>query len=471
MVKDNDQIKESSSIIEEIEAQLQDVLEKRKKAVEQELEEKIRQAQEEANKRKSELESQLKGEQAALINYKNVLSEFESSKEGVKTEIKAHLDTAIQLQTEIEEKTALSLDELRAVSELTQKLEGINTEASEKVHALKAELEEKFGIVAQVPDSLGQDEVDFDLETELRKLQKIKELLGAPGPVIEEDLELKKKPGAPSDAVTEEAVSQDVPETADADTGPEEEAKPETEAEPAEEAEAEAEAEAKAETEEAPLETAPEEIKPEEIESTQAAPEAEEAAPPSEEAPPQPDTTSSESPLSPELDEYKEDASVQAAVDSLTQYRQSEAIEEGGQIVYYQKNGTMVLDSENLLLAINEAIDKAKELYIKLSETESPKEQFFIKQEIIKHQDNLRKIMLSNIRLSEKDTCSLPKLTEDVVNPDTLKSILEKVSMENWSNKDDFSSFQGFAKNLKEGFYKLITPPDKYFESILDQLK
>jgi len=469
MVKDNDQIRESSSIIEEIEAQLQDVLEKRKKAVEQELEEKIRQAQEEANLRKTELESQLKGEQEALINYKNLLSEFESSKEGVKTEIKAHLDTAIQLQTEIEEKTALSLDELRTVSQLTQKLEGINTEASEKVHALKADLEEKFGIVAQVPDSLGQDEVDFDLETELRKLQKIKELLGAPGTVSEEDLEIKKKPGAPSDAVTEEGVPQDVPETADADTEPEVEAKPETEAEPEEEAEAEAEA--KAEAEEPTLETAPEEIKPEENESTQSAQEAEEAETPSEETPPQPDKTPSESPLSPELDEYKEDASVQAAVESLSQYRQSEAIEEGGEVVSYQKDGTIVLDSENLLLAISEAIDKAEELYIKLSDTESPKEQFFIKQEIIKHQDNLRKIMLSNIRLSEKDTCSLPKLTEDVVNPDTLKSILEKVSMENWSNKDDFSAFQGFAKKMKEDFYKLITPPDKYFENILDQLK
>ena len=116
MVKDNNFIKESSSIIEEIESQLQDVLEKRKKAVEEELEEKIRQAQEEANKRKSELESQLKNEQDALINYKNVLSEFESSKDSVKAEIKTHLDIAIKLQTEIEEKTALSLDELGQLS-------------------------------------------------------------------------------------------------------------------------------------------------------------------------------------------------------------------------------------------------------------------------------------------------------------------------------------------------------------------
>ena len=76
MVNDSNYNKESPSIIEEIESQLQDVLEKRKKAVEDELEEKIRQAQEEASKRKSELESQLKDEQEALVNYKNVLSDL-----------------------------------------------------------------------------------------------------------------------------------------------------------------------------------------------------------------------------------------------------------------------------------------------------------------------------------------------------------------------------------------------------------
>jgi len=433
MEKDNNFNKESSSIIEEIESQLQDVLEKRKEAVEQELEEKIRQAQEEASKRKSELETQLKDEQEALVNYKNVLSQFENNKDSVKSEIKTHLDKAIQFQTEIEEKTALSLDELKIVSDLTQKLEGINVEAGEKVHALKSELEEKFGIVTQVPESIGQDDVDFDLETELHKLQKIKELLGAPGALDVDDIELKKKPGISPEDVTEDVTPQEAPEIAEV------EAEVETEAE--------AEDEAKAEAVEPSEETTPEE-----------------APLPSEEIP-------AEITLSPELEKFKDNESVRKAVGSLTKYRKSERIEEGGEVLYYQKDDNMVLDSETILLTVSDSFDQAKQLYIKLSETESPKEQFFIKQEVIKYQDNLRKVMLSYIRWSEKETCSLPKLTEEVFNPDALKSLLEKVSMENWSNKSDFSSFEDFAKNLKEDFYKLLSPPDKYFEGILDQLE
>lgn len=179
MVKDNNFIKESSSIIAEIEAQLQDVLAKKKELVEQELEEKIKAEQEDAQKRISEIESELQGNKEALENYKNVLTQFENDKEGVKEEIKVHLDKAIQLQTDIEKLTGLTLQELKTVSELTKKLEVINHEASTKVNALKTELEEKYGIVAQVPESNGHDEVDFDLENELAKLQKIKELLGS----------------------------------------------------------------------------------------------------------------------------------------------------------------------------------------------------------------------------------------------------------------------------------------------------
>jgi len=137
MVKDNNFIKESSSIIEEIEAQLQDVLAKKREKVQHELEEKIKAEQEEAQKRISQIEDELKGNKEALENYKNVLSQFENDKQGVKQEIKAHLDVAIQLQTDIEKMTSQTLQELKTVSELTKKLEEINHEASTKVNALR----------------------------------------------------------------------------------------------------------------------------------------------------------------------------------------------------------------------------------------------------------------------------------------------------------------------------------------------
>ena len=445
MVKDNNFIKESSSIIEEIEAQLKDVLSKKKEQVEQELEDKIRADQEEAQKRISEIESELQGNKEALENYKNVLTQFENDKEGVKNEIKDHLDKAIQLQTDIEKMTGLTLQELKTVSELTKKLEGINHEASTKVNALKNELEEKYGIIAQVPESNGHDEVDFDLENELAKLQKIKELLGSTDVVIkslDEDVEAEGKEEELAEAAAEEEKPTE--EAAEAEDKASEEMKEEA----AEENEATAEAEA--------TEAAEEEV------SEKAEAEAEGEA--DEEA----ETKDADADATTET---KADESFKTAFESLDSYRKSETVEGNGYMVFYENKGKIVLDGESFVAYLNNNLEEVKKLYNKLQETESPKDQFFTKQEILKKQDVLRKYMLSFIGKGELEVSNMPQFTEDILNMDVLKNILEKVSMENWSNHDDFTSFDTLTNDLKESFYAKITPPDKYLNSIKDELE
>ncbi len=427
MVKDNNFIKESSSIIEEIEAQLQSVLAKKREAVEQELQEKIRVEQEEAQKRISEIESELEGNKEALENYKNVLSQFENDKEGVKDEIKAHLNTAIQLQTDIEKMTGQTLQELKTVGELTKKLEEINHEASTKVNALKKELEEKYGIVTQVPESIGADDVDFDLENELEKLEKIKELLGSTDVAMKDfAAETRAEEEAPEEKVEEEGEAESEEKATEGE-------EPTAEAE-AEEAEAEAEKKAEERAEEEPEET-------EETEEADA------------EA------------------ETKADESFKTAFEALDQYRKSEDVEGNGYMMYYENKGKIVLDGESFVAYLNNNLEDVKKLYNKLQETESPKEQFFTKQEIIKKQDVLRRYMLSFIGKGELEVSNLPQFTQDILNMDVLKNILEKVSMENWSNQEDFTSFDTLTNNLKESFYEKITPPDKYLESIKDELE
>lgn len=72
--------------------------------------------------------------------------------------------------------------------------------------------------------------------------------------------------------------------------------------------------------------------------------------------------------------------------------------------------------------------------------------------------------------MCEKENCSLPKYTLEILNVDVLKNILEKVSMGNWSNQDDFTSFDNYTKALKDAFYSRITPPAFYLKSIIDEL-
>jgi len=172
--------KASASVIEEIEAQIFDVMEKRKRVVEQELEERIKKEQEEARKRLDQLESELRGNQESLVEYKNILSQLEADKASIKVEIKERFEKATQLQTEIEEKAGLSLEELRAVNELIKDLEEIKKLASEKVDSLRSVLEKKYGIEAKNLDLNGHDDINFDLDSTLNRLQRVKDLLGTP---------------------------------------------------------------------------------------------------------------------------------------------------------------------------------------------------------------------------------------------------------------------------------------------------
>ncbi len=436
MEKDNDFVKQSASIIEEIENQLKEVLSQKKEKVEKELEEKIRLEKEEAEKRITQIEEDIEEEKESLTSYKSILSEFQSEKEDIKKQIKEHLDRAIQFQTEIEVITGKSLEELRNVSELNKKLEEINQEVTGKVSSLKVQLEEKYGIVADIPESYDGKEVSFNLKNELSKLNKIKELLTAAEPLEEEIKEVEHE--------EEPEVKPEV--------GPDIEAEGEK---VEQELEQKAEVEAVTETEET-------------IETKMEEEEEEKKYLPGE---PHPVEDTGEEDISHETEEVKPEETFQGIYEVLEKYRKVENIENDGEINYFENNNKMILDTEVLISVMTDSIDKAKKLYIELSETESPKDQFFVKQEIIRHQDVLRKFILGNIRMCEKDNCSLPRYTVGILNENVLKDILEKVSMENWSNEEDFTSFENKIKELKDTYYECITPPDKYLESIIEELE
>ena len=401
MAKKDDTPKKSSSVFEEIEEQLEQALAKKKEDIEKELEERIRQEKEETQRRIEGLDNELKQERGALVDIQSQLDEFENQKAELKKQIKEHIDKAIKLQTEIETMTGQTLEELKTVSSLNQKLEELQQETGEKVSALKKSLEEKFGIVADVPEGKEFDETELNLDHELAKLKKIMELLNSNGPV-------------------EEVVPEEQPE----------EMQPEEVSEKVEEEEA------------APVE--PEGLQP--VEEMEAEPKEKEEAP-------------------------EEEASFQASFDKLEEFRKGSTNENDAELSYFENNERIVLDGEFLVASLNNCFEEAKKLYIRLSQTESPKDQFFIKQEIIKQQEALRKVMLRSIRMCEKDNCSLPEYTLEILNLDVLKSALEKVSMQNWSNQDDFAAFDNFAKELKDSFYSRITPPADYLKSIMKELE
>ena len=429
MREEKDNFKESTSIIEEIEEQLGEALSKKKGEIEKELEERIKREKEEARRRIEEIEKEFVEEKQALKNYRDTLKEYENNKSKLRDKIKEHLDKAIQYQSDIESLTAKTLEELKSLAKLNQKLEDLHKEAEEKASVLKKDLEERFGIVAEMIKTNEISEVGIDLDRELSKLRKIKKLLTSREEVIAEEVEEVKEEAEEMEEVAEEV--EEAPE--------EEEAKEET------------------------LEKREEEVAAPEGEAEAAAP------PPAAEEVEKKEGAPSQEEL--EQIELGGEPSFQGAFETLERFRKAESTEDNGEISYFEKDNKVIVDGECLVSALGNSLDEAKKLYIKLNQTESPKDQFFIKQEIIRHQETLRKVILRSVIMCEKENCSLPNFTADILNLDVLKDILEKLNMENWSNQDDFTFFEKYAKNLKTNFYSRITPPAIYLKSIIDELK
>ncbi|MCJ7583009.1 MAG: hypothetical protein MUP98_21030, partial [Candidatus Aminicenantes bacterium] len=81
-----------------------------------------------------------------------------------------------------------------------------------------------------------------------------------------------------------------------------------------------------------------------------------------------------------------------------------------------------------------------------------------------------REFILTTLKVCEKENAVLSQSTADVLNISVLKKILDKVSRENWSNKDYFSSFIQFAGELKAAYLEKTTPKTNYYKSLLDEL-
>jgi len=412
MPKNKEILEDPTPIIEDVENQLEKIFKKKKQEIEEELEGKIQQERKEAEKKIHQIEKELEDEKEALVKYRTTLAEFENNKAGTKNQIKEHIEKAVQSLAEIDTLTAQTLEELKKVSELNQKLEELHHAAEEKTTILKKDLEEKFGIV---PEGLETKELEnVDLKQELAKLKKIKELLGpaeTPEPEMKRTIEKRK---AEEDIEESEVIKEDelhvekpkMNEAAESSLSEENEAK-------------DKEPSAKGESEKSIL---------------------------------------------------KGETDFQEAFETLAKFRKSERAKNDGEVSYFQNKEKMILDGESFVSNLNRDLDEAKKLFTRLTQTESPKDQFFIKQEIIRYQKSLRKIILGSVRLCEKETCSLPKYTLDILNMDVLKDILEKVSMEDWINQDDFHSFDEFAKRIKDAYYERITPWAAYLKSVIEEL-
>ena len=391
-------------------------------------------------------------------------NDVDDKRADLKSKIKDNLKSAIEFQTEIKELTGKTLEGLEKMDDLSKMLEELYHKAEEKVESLEKDLEEK----TTVPEGEKSEEEGVNFEQLLSKAKEIKEMLRRPGEIEpggfeEEKVEEEDAPEEPVEEVPEEEISplEAVDETIKMKPGEEVEMEPvpEEKEEPGIE-------EAKAE--EAPV--AGEEAPEEEISPL-------DALDATIKIKPREKLKKKEAELEEKRGAGGEVADVSGfpkrrasdALEILERYKKAEP-EEEAEVVYYENDNKKILDSECIVSAVCNRLEEAGKLYKKLSKTESPIDQFFVKQEIIRSQEALRGVILAGTRMLEKESSTLPEYTIGVMNMDVLKEILEKLSMQNWSKKTDFSLFNEYAAKLKKDFYARISVLVDYLKSLIDEL-
>ncbi len=428
MENDPNIFRDSSQVIREVEDQLERILQKKFRDVDSDLVERINREKEAARKRKEEIEGEFDKEKTALSEYRGMIRDFEEQRAGLLNEARERFQKVVKFQAEIESLAKSTVDEIKRVNDIQERLEILRSKTTERAAFLKNDLRERFGIVAEVMEEEPKP-LSLDLDEELEKLRQIKDLLAIESAAAglgrlgvqaaaEEDV-------AAMDAAADkpDAGLPDMPEIRDLIVGP-----------------------ASAEAAETPAEPAP------------PAAETWSSAAPGHSAP---------APENPFLADLNED---ELAAD-LETYHHSEPANGNGEIHYFQKGPIVIADPEKLLAAVDRTLEEGQRLSVKLGLTESPKDQFFIKQELINWQEGLRALFLRIVKMCEKNAWTLPRFTDDIISAQVLRQLLERLSMENWSNLDEFAAFTSSVAEIRKAFQARIEPRLPYLLSIRQDLE
>jgi len=365
--------RDSSQVIQEVEDQLERILQKKFRDVDSELIERINREKEAARKRKEEIERDFEKEKTSLADYRIMVRDFEEQRAGLLNEARERFQKVLKFQAEIESLAKSTVDEIKRVNDIQERLEVLRTKTSDRAAFLKNDLQERFGIVAEVLPE-----------------EPIPELIAGPAAAepAQAPVEEVAKPAAEAIALVPESLPEPLPEP-----------------------------------------------------------------------PPVPEVQTGEA------------ATEEEAVACIEGYRRIEPANGSGEIHYFQRGDVAIADPEKLLATVDRTLEEGQRLSFKLGQTESPKDQFFIKQELINWQEGLRALFLRVIKMVEKDAWTLPRFTEEIVNAQVLRRLLERLSMENWSNLEEFASFAVSVDEIRKAFKARTEPRLAYLLALKREIE
>lgn len=405
--------KKPLSIIQEIEAQLESYLRRQREEIEKALDEKIQKERELARQQLSEIEEKVKKEWDELEEYARIWGKLEEEGNQLLGQINDCLQRIINRQVEIERLARDTSEDIRHLNELQQRLEEVRKRSQEQADLVSRRLEEKFGWKAELSDENQEISGFMDLTPELEKLKKIKELLSLEQKTESEDLE--QGPEIRSTGETETTPSPD-------------ENKAENSLE----------------------DTITREIKKGLMERMGAV-----------------------SGLQEISQEQKKEVlpSERSDREMLETYYQRVQANGSGEIGYYRKEGKVIIEVGELLDKLKLVSEDAKKLLYKLALIRNKKEEFFLKQEVIRSQEGLRRYLQRLLLLVEKEGFRFPAFTQDIVNRQTLEELIELLKVQNWGTMQDIDSFESRVLSVLAAFRNRTSPESIYYAALKKELE
>jgi len=432
-----------TSFLDDIEKRVSEIFSAQKNEVEKGLIEKINREKEEALRKIEAVNQEFAQVRGILEEHKAVMADLQSAEAQVRDQIRGHFDRALNYQKMMENAAGLAGDELEKISGLNQELEKIRVRAESEYARIKRDLTGYAGIAAQIPAPSETFDSDVDWNGELLKLKKIRDLLAslrqveyAPAPAPE------AAPPVFAPAPTKAAPPAARPEhvTADDDS-------------------------IRDDVEFADADPAWGEIPGGQAGNVMVSPAlAEEPYDDSPALPAEPRAFAGMAPA-------PSDTERESILSALAQYRKTEPINNGIELGFFGAEAGVVLDAESFMTAVGRIIDSASQLHAQLGQTESVKELFLLKQEILNQQEVLRKVFFRVVRFCDKEGGKLPETFSEIISAQGMKEIIERLTMANWSDPSDFRPFLNELKAMKRAFEVRMVASGDYLKSLLDQVE
>jgi len=173
MADDKGRYRDPTSVLKEIEDEIERLKSGRKEQIEKKLQEKILKERKDAADEISRVEKEFERDREEIRKYEALVADYERARAELQGRIQEHLNRIEQCRAEIAKSALAAATSLREVDRQNKKFRDLRGAVEERTVMFKKEIPENFEITVQLPERQDSDELRLDVEGELAWFQKI----------------------------------------------------------------------------------------------------------------------------------------------------------------------------------------------------------------------------------------------------------------------------------------------------------